>query len=272
MTVPDYYNRVNADLLRVIPPAAGVVLEAGCGTGALAEAYRRINDRVSYFGIEKNPEAARIATSSGRIDRLIIGDLETANPMALDLSAERGLPGLRRRARTSGGPMAVLARLARLVREDGQVLACIPNVQHYSVVVNLMRGRWDYQDEGLLNRTHLRFFTLSGVQDLFARAGLRVHDIQPRLWPGAEPDRFCRVTAPVLTALAIDPASFAAQTRAVQYLVRAVGAAEAPRRMLIWTLFGLAIASEVRVKEPLQFLATIPGVRTRTGTGFNTTS
>ena len=271
MTVPDYYNRVNADLLRLIPPDTGVVLEAGCGAGALAQAYRRINSRVSYLGIEKNQEAADVAGSNGRLDRLIIGDLETADPATLGLSDE----GPSVDCLVFGDvlehlvdPWAVLTRLARLVREGGQVLACIPNVQHYSVLVNLLRGRWDYQDEGLLDRTHLRFFTLSGVQDLFAKAGLQVFDIQPRWWPSSEADRFQQMMAPVLNALKIDPAPFAAQTRAVQYLVRAVRADERLQRMLIWTLLGSALGSEVRIKEPCQFLATIPGVRIRTGTGL----
>ena len=91
-------------------------------------------------------------------------------------------------------------RLARLVCDGGQILACIPNIQHYSVIVNLLRGRWDYQDEGLLDRTHLRFFTLASIRDLFVRAGLQVFDIQPRWWPGTEPDRFQQVMAPVLSA------------------------------------------------------------------------
>ena len=148
------------------------------------------------------------------------------------------------------------------------MLACIRNVQHYSVIVNLMRGKWDYQDEGLHDRTHLRFFTLSSIREIFSKAELQVFDIQPRWRPGNEADRFQQVMAPVLGALAIDPASFATQTRAVQYVVRAVRAVEQPSRILIWTLVGSNIGSEVRVKEPLEFLATIPGVRTRTGTGL----
>ena len=83
----------------------------------------------------------------------------------------------------------------------GQVLACIPNVQHYSVLVSLLRGQWEYQEEGLLDRTHLRFFTLPGVQDLFARSGLHVFEVIPRWWPDAEFDRFQQVMAPVVRAL-----------------------------------------------------------------------
>jgi SAM-dependent methyltransferase len=271
LTVPDYYNRVNADLLRTIPPDACTVLEAGCGTGALAEAYRRINNRVTYYGIEKNREAVKIAGLVGRIDRLIEGDLEDMGPLVPGLSEEQ--PSVD--CLIFGDvlehlldPWSVLARLVRLVRDGGQILACIPNVQHYSVIINLMRGRWDYQDEGLLDRTHLRFFTLSGIRDLFSKAGLQIFDIQPRWWPGNEPEQFQQVMAPVLNSLGIEPVLFATQTRAVQYLVRAVRTVEQPSRMLIWTLVGSGLGSEVRVREPLEFLATIAGVRIRTGTGL----
>jgi SAM-dependent methyltransferase len=271
MSIPAYYNRVNLDLLRLMPPDARVVVEVGCGAGALAGAYRRINPRVSYHGIEKNSEAAGAALAAGRIDRMFVGDVESVDPAKLELSSiEPSVDCLvfGDVLEHLADPWAVLARLAHWVRDGGQVLACIPNVQHYSVLVGLLRGSWEYQDEGLLDRTHLRFFTLAGIQDLFKKAGLKVFEIVPRWWPSSDFERFQQVMAPVLGSLAIEPDSFAMQTRAVQYVVRAIRADRPPSRMLIWSLLGSTIGSAVRIAEPDRFLATIPGVRIRSGSGL----
>ena len=78
-------HHVHLDLLRLIPPDARVLREVGCGAGALAEAYRWINPDGSYLGIEKVAEAALAAEASGRLDRVVIGDAEAAEP---------GAPGL----------------------------------------------------------------------------------------------------------------------------------------------------------------------------------
>ena len=270
MPIPDYYNRVNLDLLRLMPPDARVVLEIGCGAGALAEAYRRINPDVTYLGVEQHPAAADAALASGRTDRVFLGDVGAFDPASLGLS--EALPTvdclvLGDVLEHLVDPWSILARLVPLVRETGHVLACVPNIQHYSVLLNLLRGKWEYQDEGLLDRTHLRFFTLQGLQDLFAQAKLQVFEVQPRWWPDPEFERFEKLMAPVVSALAIAPASFAVQSRAVQYIVRAVRTATPISRMLIWSLLGSVIGSEARIVIPGQFLATIPGVRVRNGTG-----
>jgi SAM-dependent methyltransferase len=271
MSIPGYYSRINGDLLRLMPPDARVVLEVGSGTGALAEAYRRINPDVRYLGIEKLPAAAHEASENSRIDRMFTGDAAVVEPTHL------GLSEIDPRVdclvfgdvlEHMADPWTVLARLAQWVREGGHVLACIPNIQHYSVVLNLLRGKWEYRDEGLLDRTHLRFFTLEGMRELFAHAELKVFDIQPRWWPDASFDRFQQVMAPVLTSLGIDSTAFATQTRAVQYVVRAIRAKATPRRMVIWSLLGSALGSPPRVGEPAQFLTTIPGVRTLSCTGL----
>ena len=261
MAVPDYYNRVNPDLLRVIPPDARSVLEVGCGTGAMAEAYRAIHPTGRYLGIEKDPEAAAIAAS--RLDRVIVGDID-----AIDLAAA-GLELNSFDALVFGDvlehmvdPWGVLKRLAPLLRDGGLALACIPNVQHWSMIVGLLRGRWEYQDEGLLDRTHLRFFTVEGMTPLFEGAGLKVFDVHPRWWPSPDIDTFSALMAPVVEALGLDPVQFQHRTRALQYVVRSVKAPEPPRKVLVQTLIGEPmVCARVRVIEPDAALGTIPGVR-----------
>ncbi len=262
MSVPDYYNRVNLDLLHVIPPHARAVLEVGCGTGAMAEQFLAINPGTRYVGIEMNAEAAAIAST--RLARVIVGNVET-----LDL-ADLGLEPESFDALVFGDvlehmtdPWRVLGELARLLRPGGQALACIPNVQHWSVIVDLLRGRWEYQDEGLMDRTHLRFFAAESLRPMFSGAGLQVFDVRPRWWPGPEIEAFERMMAPVVQSLGLDPAQFALRTRAVQYVVRSVKSSEPPRPIAIQTLIGEPlVCARVRVMEPDRFLGTIPGVRT----------
>jgi hypothetical protein len=77
MSVPGHVNRVIPELLLLMPPDARNVLEVGCGAGALAQAYRRINPEVCNLRIEKDPEAAR---ASVRLDRVVGFDLPPAGP------------------------------------------------------------------------------------------------------------------------------------------------------------------------------------------------
>ena len=59
-------------------------------------------------------------------------------------------------------PWSLLREHRAFLSERGLVLACIPNIQHWTILTALLRGQWNYQEEGLLDRTHLRFFTLTG--------------------------------------------------------------------------------------------------------------
>jgi len=257
----DYFNRVNHDLLQLIPPDASLVVEVGCGSGALGLQYLKLNPLCLYVGMEINPQAASVA--AGRISRVIAGNAEEIPLDEVDIDCLVYGDVLEHMV----DPWTTLRRQVAELREGGQVIACIPNIQHWSVIIGLLQGQWRYQSEGLLDSTHLRFFTLEGIRGLFAQAGLTVYDIKPRNFRQQGVADFQTMLGPVAEKLGVDIQTFSRQTAAFQYIVRAVKGTPL-RRLFIQSLLGEPKAcARTRILEPGKFLATIPGVQTLSEVG-----
>ncbi len=81
-------------------------------------------------------------------------------------------------------PWAVLRKTRALLTPDAAIVVSIPNVRHVSVLVPLIAGgRWDYEDWGILDRTHLRFFTRATAVELLQSTGYTVKRVMPLRWP-----------------------------------------------------------------------------------------
>lgn len=126
----------------------------------------------SIAGVELVPEAAERAKQN--MDEVVCGDIET---MALPWREETfDALVFADVLEHMVDPWRVLGQLAKLLRPGGIAVASIPNVQNHRVVRNLLRGKWEYSDSGLMDRGHMRFFTWEGIVGLFNGAGLDVVD------------------------------------------------------------------------------------------------
>ena len=179
--VSGYYQFARPELLALVPESAERVLDVGCGAGRLGEAIKNRQPAV-VTGIEFMPEAA--AHARGLLDEVFEGDAER-----LDLPFESGsfdcvvcgdvLEHLR-------DPERFLQRVRGWLVQDGRIVASLPNVRHHSVVSALLEGNWSYEPAGLLDETHLRFFTRRDIVDLFEQAGFQVAETRIVPGPGYE--------------------------------------------------------------------------------------
>ena len=176
----------HAHILRELGDGRGRrALDVGAASGFLTERLTAQGWRVT--ALERDPvQAARVG---GGAERVIVADLDAGAP-------EVGGPF---EAIIYGDvlehlsdPLAALTGLNRALAHDATVVVSVPNVAHLWVRLNLLAGRWDYQDRGILDRTHLRFFTRRSLVDLLARAGLAVTQLTatPVPLPLVVPDRF----------------------------------------------------------------------------------
>jgi len=150
------------------------VLDIGCATGYLGEAL--IARGCTVTGVEIDPEAAEEARA--RLNRVIVGDLAQLDLDAVLSSDRFDVVVMGDVLEHMVDPDALLLRAVSLLSPGGSVVISVPNVAHGSLRLALLQGRWQYKDRGLLDRTHLRFFTRPAVEALVRDAGLRIVDMR----------------------------------------------------------------------------------------------
>ncbi len=193
---PAYYANPRADMLRHVPTHARNILDVGCGAGALGASIKR-RQLARVVGVEYVAEQAQRAGTV--LDAIHVGDAA-----ALDLPY---LPGSFDCLIYSDvlehlvDPWAMLARHRPLLAPGGTLLVSLPNVQFIGVIAGLLRGRWEYRRRGIMDRTHLRFFTRRSAWAMIVGAGYGVAAAHRNFRWFDDPDsrlhRYARVVAPL---------------------------------------------------------------------------
>jgi len=159
-----YRNAARTELLPLLPPGLGQALDVGGGTGGFLAALKQAQPACTTHLAEQDQNACRLATAA--VDRVWCGDF-----MTLALPAG------------SFDLVSLLERARLLLQPGGCLLLSVPNVGHWSVLADLLEGRWDYVPAGIHCITHVRFFTRHTLLEWLDEAGFEVLQLQAQRIP-----------------------------------------------------------------------------------------
>lgn len=209
----------NLDLLGLVPAGAERIVEAGCSSGALGHAWLAQHPDGEYIGIEMVPEYAEVART--RLTEVVVANVEQMEDRSFDVLNPTDCWIFGDVLEHLYDPWGTLKRVRRSLGGSGCVVACIPNAQHWSVQGLLSVGDFRYQDAGLLDRTHIRWFTRKTIIDLFSSSGFEIEEMGGRVFD--EPGRAQALPAirSLAQACGADPDEAERDAMPIQYLVRA---------------------------------------------------
>jgi len=190
-----YHDLLRREILELVPTTSKSILDLGCGAGNLGAALKK-RQSCTVHGIELSKGAAEYAAKN--LDHVWCDNLNRFDPTFTKQKYDTLI--FADILEHLINPWRTLKKFASVLADGGTVIASIPNVAHPWVQANLKKGIFRYESAGILDITHLRFFTKTSIFQLFYTAGLKIVNI--RAHPSAEnPMQFhiAAVKVPVAT-------------------------------------------------------------------------
>lgn len=171
-----YYENERPEIAQLIPSSANIILDVGCGKGKLGFSLKQQTRGRKVYGIEYLPAMASEAEKV--LDGVLVGDLHTMSisfPVKFfDCMIFADV------LEHVVDPAAILHKLRPHLKKDGIIICSIPNIRHYTAILKVIRG-WEYDQYGLFDRTHLRFFTLKSMTHLLRETGFSLEHCEPKI-------------------------------------------------------------------------------------------
>ena len=157
----------NVFLLSKEVSESSIVLDIGCGQGRFGKLLKKKNCKI--YGVEIDEVAAKFAMKTGFYENIFVMDItDTKSKKYKDFIETVGdvdVIILSDVLEHLEDPTCVLLSCYKILRKDGMILISVPNVAHIDISLNLLNGKFNYQDMGILDNTHLKFFTKSSFID-----------------------------------------------------------------------------------------------------------
>ena len=209
-----YYDNEREDVQTLINPNSRKILDVGCGKGKLG---RILKDKLNavVWGVEYVDDIASFAAEN--LDSVISGSIEDAIPRLPDKYFDTVI--FADVLEHLVDPYDVLKKIKAKLSEKGEIVASIPNVRHWSVVKKLLEGEWEYQEFGIMDSTHLRFFTRKSIFNMFDKAGYMITNI---LYVIAELEKISPRLISVMKESNINVETLDGESKHFQYIIKAV--------------------------------------------------
>ena len=191
----EYYKHARREIVDEVPIGSDSVLEVGCAegrTGAVLKAEGRAKWVVGIELMDVAADQARMV-----LDQVLCGNVEQMDLPFIESQFDVII--LADVLEHLVDPWSILRRLKSYLKPNGLVIVSLPNVRNWRVLMPLFfLGKWEYQDEGIMDRTHLRFFTRMGMMELLEECDFEIKKIEPT---GQRSKKFLRLHMGCLSEL-----------------------------------------------------------------------
>jgi 2-polyprenyl-3-methyl-5-hydroxy-6-metoxy-1,4-benzoquinol methylase len=166
----DYYSQIKDWMLPMIKDGPNVIMDLGCASGVLGERLIEVGKAKTMYGVEMFESAAQKAAKT--YVKVHVGDAEA---MKFDYDTIFDYVTCGDILEHLKDPYTMVSNIYKWLKPGGEIFVCLPNVRNYHVLIDLIfRGKWEYVSAGIMDRTHLRFFTRSSLQTLVRGGGFEV--------------------------------------------------------------------------------------------------
>lgn len=170
------YVGLRPDILKLVEGKDLRILDIGCATGTNGIWIKKNLNVELLVGLEIDTEMAEVAKKS--YDEVYNVDIETANIDITFLNYSFDYVILGDILEHLKDPWNILLQVKTILKQNGKAIISVPNIQHIETFIQVyMKGKWAYNERGIFDKTHIRFFTLKNIEDLVSFAGLKVEKV-----------------------------------------------------------------------------------------------